>query len=138
MVKYKVLYEEYFKTAFFGKALLTNYACTWNNSLKYCISAEFLLIKGYLQGALQTTTLEKSCWQKLSIPGTIYLSIKFCWLSADSELFTKRSTKGATHCFSLRALQKCYFGKVLLTNCTSTWKHLLKHCISPEFLLIQG
>ena len=30
-----------------------NFASTWNNLLKYCIFFEFLLIEGYVQGALR-------------------------------------------------------------------------------------
>ena len=30
-----------------------NVASTWNKLLKYCISVDFLLIKGYLQSALR-------------------------------------------------------------------------------------
>ena len=30
-----------------------NFACTWKNLLKYCISVDFLLIEGYAQGALR-------------------------------------------------------------------------------------
>ena len=30
-----------------------NFVSTWNNLLKHCISAEFLLMEGYVQGALQ-------------------------------------------------------------------------------------
>ena len=30
-----------------------HFASTWNHLQKYCISVEFLLVEGYLQGALQ-------------------------------------------------------------------------------------
>ena len=30
-----------------------NFASTWNKLLKYCISAKFLLMEGYVQGALR-------------------------------------------------------------------------------------
>ena len=30
-----------------------NFASTWNKLLKHCISANFLLMKGYVQGALR-------------------------------------------------------------------------------------
>ena len=30
-----------------------NFASTWNRLLKHCISAEFRLIEGYVQGALR-------------------------------------------------------------------------------------
>ena len=30
-----------------------NFASTWQKLLKYCISAEFLLVEGYVQGALR-------------------------------------------------------------------------------------
>ena len=30
-----------------------NFASSWNNLLKYCISADFLLMEGYEQGALR-------------------------------------------------------------------------------------
>ena len=51
-----------------------HFASTWNHLQKHCISAEFLLVEGYLQGALrkelriapfverfQITTLGRSC-----------------------------------------------------------------------------
>ena len=31
-----------------------------------------------------------------------------------------------------------YFGKVLVINFPSTWNNLLKHCIPPEFLQMEG
>ena len=50
------------------------FARTWYNLLKYCISAEFMLMEGYVQGALRkkhhiasfierlkTATLGRSC-----------------------------------------------------------------------------
>ena len=33
---------------------------------------------------------------------------------------------------------KSYFGKVLLMHFASTWNHLLQHCISVQFLLLEG
>ena len=30
-----------------------NFASSWNNLLKHCISADFLLMESYLQGALR-------------------------------------------------------------------------------------
>ena len=52
-----------------------NFGSTWNNLLKRCISADFLLMEGYAQRALEkelhiapfvepfkTATLEKSYW----------------------------------------------------------------------------
>ena len=33
---------------------------------------------------------------------------------------------------------KSYFGKVLLIHFASTWSHLLQHCISVQFLLLEG
>ena len=69
---------------------MINFASTWNNLLKYCISAEFLLVAGYVQCALRkelridpfverfkADTLGKSYWWKLSLTGKIYLSIAF-------------------------------------------------------------
>ena len=51
-----------------------NFASTWNNLLKHCISANFFLVEGYGQGALRkelhidpfverfkTSTLGRSC-----------------------------------------------------------------------------
>ena len=32
---------------------MMTFARAWNNLLKLCISAEFLLLEGYVQGALQ-------------------------------------------------------------------------------------
>ena len=32
---------------------MINFASTWNNLLKYCISAEFLLVAGYVQCTLR-------------------------------------------------------------------------------------
>ena len=61
------------KSNYFGNVLLKNFASTWNNLLKHCISNEFLLMEGYVQAALRkelriapfverfkTTTLGKS------------------------------------------------------------------------------
>ena len=69
---------------------MINFASTWNNLLKYCISAEFLLVAGYVQCVLRkelridpfverfkADTLGKSYWWKLSLTGKIYLSIAF-------------------------------------------------------------
>ena len=36
-----------------GKVLLITFASTCNNSLKHCISAEFMLMEGYEHGALR-------------------------------------------------------------------------------------
>ena len=38
---------------YFGKVLMINFVSFWNNLLKHCISAEFLLMKGYVQGAVR-------------------------------------------------------------------------------------
>ena len=38
--------------SYFGKALLINFAITWNSLLEHCSSAEYLLMKDYVQGAL--------------------------------------------------------------------------------------
>ena len=43
---------ERLKITTFGKVLLVNFASTWSNLLKYCISNESLLMEGYVQGAL--------------------------------------------------------------------------------------
>ena len=32
---------------------LMNFASTWNNLLKHCISVDFLMMEGYVQGALR-------------------------------------------------------------------------------------
>ena len=73
-----------------------HFTSAWNKLLKDCISVEFLLLEGYVQGALRkelridpfverfkTATLEKYYWWKLSLPGKIYQSIvfllTFCW-----------------------------------------------------------
>ena len=32
---------------------MINFVSFWNNLLKHCISAEFLLMKGYVQGAVR-------------------------------------------------------------------------------------
>ena len=32
---------------------MMTFASTWNNLLKHCISIDFLLMEGYVQGALQ-------------------------------------------------------------------------------------
>ena len=71
----RALYNSYF-----GKALLRDFANSWNNLLKHCTSAEYLLIQGYVQGALRKelfiapfvehfkiTTLGKSQWLHLSM-----------------------------------------------------------------------
>ena len=34
------------------EGLADEFASTWNNLLKYCMSVDFLLIEGYAQGAL--------------------------------------------------------------------------------------
>ena len=38
---------------YFGKVLLRNFAYSWNNLLKHCTAAEYLLIQGFVQGALR-------------------------------------------------------------------------------------
>ena len=43
---------EHFKKCF-GKVFLINFASTWANLLKHCISTEFLLIEAFVQVALQ-------------------------------------------------------------------------------------
>ena len=40
------------ESSYFGKVLLMSFSSTWNNLLKYWIFSEFLLIEGYVQGAL--------------------------------------------------------------------------------------
>ena len=74
------------KSSYFEKVLLRNFDSTWNILLKHYISAEFLLMEGYVQGALRkepfverfkTTTLRKSYWQMLLLLATIYLDITF-------------------------------------------------------------
>ena len=57
---------------------------------------------------------------------------------SDRKLSTRYSRKGAAHCSFCRALLNSYIGKVSLINFVTTWKNLLKICISPEFLLIKG
>ena len=67
-----------------------NFASTWNNLLKYCISVEYLLMGSCLQGALQkkihidpfverfeTVTLGRSHWWIFLVLGAIYLNIAF-------------------------------------------------------------
>ena len=51
---------------------------------------------------------------------------------------TRCSTKRAAHCSFRRALSNKYFEKVLLIHFASTWINLLDHCISAEFLLMEG
>ena len=54
--------------------LLMNFASTWNKLLKHCISAEFLLVEGYVQGALgmelciapSQSTLKQLLWEGLA------------------------------------------------------------------------
>ena len=41
------------QNSYFGKVLLVNFASTWSKLIKHCISAEFLLVKRYAQGALR-------------------------------------------------------------------------------------
>ena len=67
-----------FRTAlynsYFGKVLLMKFATINHNLLKHCISANFLLVESYVQGALQkelriapfgerikTVTMGRSC-----------------------------------------------------------------------------
>ena len=82
-------FVEHFKTATLGKSywyILT----VLGTILKYCISAEFLLMEGYGQGALRkdlliapfveqskTTTLGRSQWYHVSVLRTKYPSIAF-------------------------------------------------------------
>ena len=42
---------------YFGKVLLIRSVRAWNNFFKYCISAEFLLMQGYVQGTLRKELL---------------------------------------------------------------------------------
>ena len=46
--------------------------------------------------------------------------------------------KGVVNCSFRTALSKNYFGKVLLINLAIIWKNLLEHCISVEYLLMNG
>ena len=47
-----VPFVERFKKNCFGKVFLIYLINTWNNLLKHCISAKFLLMEGYVHGAL--------------------------------------------------------------------------------------
>ena len=47
-------FVELFKNNYFWKNFLINFASTWNNLHKHCISNEFLLVEGYVQGAIRT------------------------------------------------------------------------------------
>ena len=84
-----------------------NFASPWNKLLKRCISVEFLLVKGYVQGALRkelllapfverfkTATLGKSYWYILPVLGTIYLNIaflpSFCWQKVKYKAFYEK------------------------------------------------
>ena len=44
---------KHFKTATSRRSSRRSFFSTWNNLLKHWISAEFLLVKGYVQGALR-------------------------------------------------------------------------------------
>ena len=47
------LFVEHVETATLGRSYLCVFASTWNNLLKHCISVDFLLVEGYVQGALR-------------------------------------------------------------------------------------
>ena len=51
---------------------MINFVSTWNNLLKHCISADFLLMEGYVQGALQGA-LKQSVWEGLTDKSYHYL-----------------------------------------------------------------
>ena len=69
-------------------------ASIWNNLFKHWISSEFLLMEGYVQGALGkelhmvplVERFKKLLWETLLINFT-----------RDERLFTGRSTKGAAY-----------------------------------------
>ena len=94
-----------------------HFVSNWNNLLKCCLSADFLLMECYAQGALRkqlhiapfvecfkTATLGKSSCKSCHCLEKFVKALYFCWLSADSKLYTRCSAKAAAHCVFCRAL----------------------------------
>ena len=65
-------------------------------------------------------------------------ALHFCLIRSDRNVSTRCFRKGTSHCSFHRALQNSHIGRVSLINFVTTWNNLLRHCISPEFLLIKG
>ena len=85
-----------------------HFASTWNHLLKHCIFVEFLLVEGYMQGALR---------KELRIAPFV-------------ESFETASL-GRSYWWILPVL------KTVLMNFASTWNNLFKDWISSEFLLME-
>ena len=93
-----------------------HFAGTWNHLQKHCVSAEFLLVEGYLQDALRkelrivsfAERFKQLLWEGLTDEFCQYLELAEALVSfrifADRKLFTRCSTKGAVHCSFCRAL----------------------------------
>ena len=85
-----------------------DFTSTLKKLLKHCISAEFLLVEGYLQGALRKElriapfALKQLLWEGLTDAFSQYLeqftlTLHFCRFFAGKRLCTRCSTKGAAY-----------------------------------------
>ena len=94
--------------SYFGKVLLMNFASTWIKLFQHWISVEFLLMEGYVQGALRkellmapsikcfkTATLGRSYRCILPVLETIFKNIafllNFCWWKVMYRVLYERS-----------------------------------------------
>ena len=77
-----------------------NFARTQKKLLKHCISAEFLLVEGYLQSAVRKELrIFESTWNNL-----LKKTLDLYQIFTDGRLCTGCSTKRAAHCSFRRAL----------------------------------
>ena len=85
-----------------------------------------------------TTLIRKFRWSLLLIVQRKCLTIALFRLSPDSELCASSSTQVARSCLLLLShiVLKQFFGKISLTNLSSTWNKLLEHCIFADSLVI--